>query len=320
MKMKKKVTNFVLNKLHLKNHSLFRTNEEGSTIRKTRLRKFKKKSIKLIFLSQIVAIWYLLILTGSYLTTDTGAYFNDTEVIENSFHASWDNDEWDKSSLDIDGTTAWADGCNVYTTVKNEGDEANTISTWRYYLYKFVGNKPTGDPVATGVVPTIPSGGVGEISAVVTENGEYKFTVRRPLGHPGNNKPDENGYSYLGWSQSITVAQCGIPNNDNAKPTTPDPVQQPIGEVTGLNWNLQGNSEKITISWINPTSTEFSHVRVYKEGQSSPFKENVKDPILYLEKKDTENTAFYKIITVDKSGKESAGIKITFSKSSVVVN
>ena len=40
--------------------------------------------------AQIVAIWYLLILTGSYLTTDTGAYFNDVEVIENSFHAKWD--------------------------------------------------------------------------------------------------------------------------------------------------------------------------------------------------------------------------------------
>ena len=43
-----------------------------------------------MFAAQIVAIWYLLIISGSYLTTDTGAYFNDVEVIENSFHAKWD--------------------------------------------------------------------------------------------------------------------------------------------------------------------------------------------------------------------------------------
>jgi YqxM protein len=319
MKMKKKVTNSVLNILH-RLHSLLRTNEEGRTIRKTRLKKFRTKNKKLLIATKIVAIWYLLIISGSYLTTDTGAYFNDTEVIQNSFHASWDNDEWDNSSLEIKGTTAWADKCNVYTTIKNDGDEANTISTWRYYIYKFVDNEPIGDPVATGIVPTIPSGGVGEISDVVTENGEYKFTVRRPLGHPGNNNPDEDGYSYLGWSQLITVTQCGDSNNNPEQPTTPEPVQLPIGEVTSMNWNIQGNSGKITINWTNPTSTEFSHVRVYKEGQSIPFKDNVTDQLLNLEKEDTENTTIYRIITVDKSGIESPGIKITVSKTSVIVN
>jgi predicted ribosomally synthesized peptide with SipW-like signal peptide len=81
MNMIKKVTNFVLNKLQKKKHLLFRTNEEGSTIRKTRLRKFGTKSKKLIVATQLVAIWYLLILSGSYLTTDTGAYFNDVDKI-----------------------------------------------------------------------------------------------------------------------------------------------------------------------------------------------------------------------------------------------
>ena len=79
MKMIKKVTNFVLNKLHLKNFSLYRTNEEGITIRKSRFKKFRKKNKKLVFAAQIVAIWYLLIISGSYLTTNTGAYFNDVE-------------------------------------------------------------------------------------------------------------------------------------------------------------------------------------------------------------------------------------------------
>ena len=74
----------------MKNSSLNRTNEEGSTIRKTRLRKFKNKSKKLLIAAQLVAIWYLLIVSGSYLTTNTGAYFNDVEEISGTIIAAED--------------------------------------------------------------------------------------------------------------------------------------------------------------------------------------------------------------------------------------
>ncbi|WML60043.1 SipW-dependent-type signal peptide-containing protein [Neobacillus sp. PS2-9] len=88
--MLKKITNFVLPTLHKKLHSLNRTNEGGNTIRQTRLKKFKKRSKKLLLAAKIVAIWYLLILTGSYLTTDTGAYFNDVEKISGTISVSED--------------------------------------------------------------------------------------------------------------------------------------------------------------------------------------------------------------------------------------
>lgn len=67
-----------------------RANEGVSTIRSTRLRKFKKSSRKLVFIAKIAAIWYLLILTGSYLTSDTGAYFNDVEKISGTISAAKD--------------------------------------------------------------------------------------------------------------------------------------------------------------------------------------------------------------------------------------
>ncbi|MBU8916135.1 amyloid fiber anchoring/assembly protein TapA [Bacillus sp. FJAT-29953] len=214
--MRNKVTNFVLKILQKKQNSLYRTNEGGRIIRSLRIRKFKKRGKGLLTATKIVAIWYLLILTGSYMTNDTGAYFNDVKVINNSFQAGkWDdtvppdNDEWDKSSLSFDGTKAWAGECNVFTTIKNTGNSANTISTWRFYLYKVTGGeKPTSGHVATGVVPKLKSGEVGQISATVKENGIYRFAVRRPLGHPGKNSPDENGYSYI-WSENlINVVSC----------------------------------------------------------------------------------------------------------------
>lgn len=83
-----------------------------------------------------------------------------------------------------------------------------TFSTWRYYIYKFDNGKPIGDPIATGVVPNIPKGGLGEISAESIGNDTYAFTIRRPLGHPGKNNPDDNGYTFIGWSNPISVTQC----------------------------------------------------------------------------------------------------------------
>jgi YqxM protein len=317
MKMIKKVTNSVLNILQ-RLHSLLRTNEEGRTIRKTRLRKFKTKNKKLLIATKIVAIWYLLIISGSYLTSDTGAYFNDVEVLKQTIQVGeWedkDNNEWDNSSLDFDGTRAWADGSNVFSTIKNVGDEANTISTWRYYLYKVINDKPSGDPVATGVVPIIESDKEGVISATVEENGEYRFTIRRPLGHPAKDNEDYSldGYTYIGWSEKITVTSI-TNGNENSSPGS----DQPIGEVNNLKWveSEKGNSGKYLISWTIPESTNFKHVRIYKGTEI--FVDNFSNQEIELKSENKSKT--YKITTVDIFGNESAGVTITISNEGIVV-
>jgi YqxM protein len=316
MNMKKKVTNFVLNKLQ-KKHLLFRTNEEGSTIRKTRLRKFRTINKKLIIAAQIVAIWYFLILSGSYLTSNTGAAFNDVEVIENSLHANWDIDQWDKSSLDFDNSKVWSDGFKVSSTIKNSGEDM-TFSTWRFYLFKVVNGSSSGDPVATGVVPNIAAGQLGEISATVGETGVYRFAVRRPLDRPGNNKPDENGYSYIWSDNQITVSGN---NHEPEKPTenevqtqTPNETSQPIDEATVINWGIKDT--KVSINLKNPSNPDFSHLRIYTEGQEKPILDKIKNQKVEL---DTTPTT-YRIVAVDKSDTESKGIKITVSQSEVIVN
>ena len=75
--------------------------------------------------------------------------------------------------------------------------------------------------------------------------------------------------------------------------------------------------EKSQLSWKNPKA-EFSHVRVYIDGEVNPIKENIKNEKLDLENVDQETT--YKITTVDNSGKESLGDKDNCSKSNVIVN
>jgi len=196
-------------------------------MRSTRSKKLRKRRKGIIIVAKLVSIWYILIFTSSYITSYTGAYFNDVETLTVSIQAEIpkteqpENDSWDRSSLDIDakGTSAWADGNNVYATVKNSGDRDITTSVWMFYLYKIIDGKPSGEPVVEGVVPKIASGELGEMKATVTGPGVYAFTVRRPLGHPAKNKPDENGYTYLGWSDYITVEG----DNSNEEPEHMEP-------------------------------------------------------------------------------------------------
>lgn len=86
--MWKTITNFVLNRIHKRGITKHHSGWEGRTIRYSRLRKFKKKSKGLLIAVKILALWYLLILSGSYLTADTGAYFNDIETISETIGAA----------------------------------------------------------------------------------------------------------------------------------------------------------------------------------------------------------------------------------------
>lgn len=106
MNMKKKYSSFVLNKIHKVMRSLKRTNEEGGTLRHSRLRKFGKRGRKLALLAQIAAIWYLSFAMVSYLTTDTGAYFNDVETISETISAAPDFCEGISPSTDY-----WQNHC-----------------------------------------------------------------------------------------------------------------------------------------------------------------------------------------------------------------
>lgn len=95
--MRKTFTNFVLNIVHTISITKHKTGWEGRTIRYSRLKKFKKKGRGLLIAAKILALWYLLILSGSYLTADTGAYFNDVETINGMINVSesfCDDDKW----------------------------------------------------------------------------------------------------------------------------------------------------------------------------------------------------------------------------------
>ncbi|MGE8204414.1 SipW-dependent-type signal peptide-containing protein [Heyndrickxia sp. NPDC080065] len=73
----------------------------GIKIRNSRLRPFKNKNKRLLLIAQIVAIWYIVIIAGSYLTSNTGAYLNDSDKVTGKITVgTWEKD--DKEGIEED--------------------------------------------------------------------------------------------------------------------------------------------------------------------------------------------------------------------------
>lgn len=238
--MLKKITNFVLNKLQMTNHPLNRTSEGGKPVRFKRIRKFKTKGKKLAIAAQLLAIWYLLIITGSYLTSDTGAYFNDVKVIENYFHAKWDEPEyseddgnWGKSSLkEVSIKGSCENG--ILARFTNTGESVNHELT-KYEIYWIEkGNPKFGEIITTGNFPIPNKGEFFDIFFKPLKNGIYKVKAYHETRH-GNGNGDEKGP----WSDDIQIKDCTGPipkagNNSESKSNVSEELIQ-IGEETETN-------------------------------------------------------------------------------------
>jgi predicted ribosomally synthesized peptide with SipW-like signal peptide len=324
MKMKKKVTNFVLDILHMKFHPLFRTNEGGRIIRNSRIMKFRKKNKKLVIAAQLVAIWYLLVVTVSYLTTNTGAYFNDIEQISETI-------------------TAAEDFCQEFKTDKEKNSD--------YYKTFCKDNAGLGngkepfDP-GTGGKGTDPDnpghnkGGcddhtnapcseVNQIRETHTDNSItlswsnpsnesfnfvkiYKNDNPTPVGENLREGLfiDESLLPSTKYSYKITTVDSS--GNESSGVTIDVTTSNDLSDnyfpknVTSLIGSRNGKSDNISLSWKNPTG--ISHVRIYNEGNSNLVADNVKGENIKL----TSNGEItFRITTVDMIGIESTGEKVT---------
>ncbi|MCM3692728.1 amyloid fiber anchoring/assembly protein TapA [Neobacillus niacini] len=292
------------------------------------MRKFRTKSKKVIIAAQIVAIWYLLVISGSYLTSNTGAAFNDVEVIENSLHVNWDkypedDGVWGNSSLSevsIRGTCEEG----IYARFTNTGESVSHELT-RYEVYWSQSDNPkNGVVVENGTFPIPDKGEYFDIYYKPLKDGRYNIKAYHETGHANG-----NGNGTGPWSGEITITGCNNPieGDGNGTQTQPEPeppvIDQPMQEII-ISENLTtiqktGGSGKVTVNlkWINPSHPSFHHVRVYIEGNDQPIMDDI--TIEELEMKNIQ-PATYRITAADESNKnESAGIKVIISEDNVVV-
>ncbi len=116
----KERNNYVLLNIHTVtsiNHSKVSKKRWGDLLRSTRLRKFRKKYQPLIICFKAVIVLYMVIFSASYVTTDTVAYFDDTNVSAVTITAGTWEDEQDKDEKE-----------NVKDEVKEELEDRSSLA------------------------------------------------------------------------------------------------------------------------------------------------------------------------------------------------
>ena len=284
--MKNRHSNFVLCIIQKMKRSRKRTDEGGVFIRYTRLRKFKKPSKRISIAAQIVAIWYISIFAISYLTTDTGAYFNDVEVSEGSITVS-------------------SNFC---------ADAKKGSKFWRTYCK---------DNAGIGNGPDTPDEDTGNHTDP-DNPGHNKGDCDDHTGAPcseGKTKESEESESEASVEPEVPIKDDESQPDSEQSEEEEQPqieIEEPLGEISDLGWSTsdKGNSGWMVINWKNPDSPNFSHVTVYKDGEAKANKSNITNQQVELKGEDAG--VIFKVVTVDSKGNESQGIKIKITKEEVI--
>ncbi|WP_171050967.1 amyloid fiber anchoring/assembly protein TapA [Bacillus sp. BHET2] len=253
-------------------------------IRFKRQRKFRNnKNIKLVL--ELVGIIYLSLFTLSYLTSQTGAYFNDQEQSTIFISSGKWLEEWDKSSLTFTNkqSTQKVSGCGkieISTIIKN-GSKNDMKGTSEYEVYfSQTGNPKDGKKVAEGMVESLQSNQSTTLTYKTDVTGNYKFRAFQRPGH--GNKYDER---HDLWSETITVTcKETIPDKKEQEKsieqpiTTPEPTikkeerKAPVKEQRTEPENPPGESEKPIETKKEESDTKGE---VVTKENSTPKTENV---------------------------------------------
>lgn len=196
-------------------------------------------------LIQFAAIWYLLILTSGYLTSDTGAYFNDSSQVNGNFQVGTWQEVWDKSSLafpnkdqTVTGVRIDPNTCQqieISTDIINNGSAMQGNSTYEVY-YIASGNPKSGQKVGDGVITPILSGKSEKLKYLATKPGNYKFRAFQRPGHANNYNTQQDL-----WSETITLACPDKTSNVNLQSQSSQPSNAQSSNVT-VNQNLNSSS------------------------------------------------------------------------------
>ncbi|MFG6118819.1 amyloid fiber anchoring/assembly protein TapA [Thalassobacillus sp. B23F22_16] len=178
-------------------------------IRISRLSDFRKKHRSIMV--KLFSIFYVSTLILSYATSDTGAFFNSKSVAKTTIQAGhWEEKSlWDKSSLKFvkekggEVKELMEQGCKplkIMAAIKNSGSDMEGTSEFEVYYSESGNPMKKGEKIADGTIEIIKKDGVGEISYIAKEPGNYKFRAFQRPGH--GNKEDER---HDLWSDTITV-------------------------------------------------------------------------------------------------------------------
>ncbi|MED4016574.1 amyloid fiber anchoring/assembly protein TapA [Sutcliffiella cohnii] len=176
-------------------------------MRSSRLRKYGKKHKAFLIVLQMALIYYALIISFSYLTNGTLAYFSDTSKTNATISTA--SDWYDGSHLIFPNRgTQVVHSCppvDIAVEVKNEGLSMSKPTEYEIYYTELKENgnpRKHGDIIASGWIEPIPEGGSILLTFKAEKVGWYVF---KALQRPGFEKDYINRKEV--WSEKVKV-QC----------------------------------------------------------------------------------------------------------------
>ncbi|MGD6966614.1 amyloid fiber anchoring/assembly protein TapA [Rossellomorea vietnamensis] len=185
-------------------------------IRYVRTKKFRSQSKGLKVVAQLVAIWYIVIFTTSYLTSNTTAYFSDQDPASVTIQAgTWVTESEPEpqiengiSSLDFtsneDTTVKMCQPGEISTEVINTGDTdmEGTLEYEVHLISEEQGQEKEGELEDSGVIEPLNQNERILLKYQANKAGKYTFKVIH-IPDPVNQPEEKQEF----WSGGITI-QC----------------------------------------------------------------------------------------------------------------
>lgn len=238
-------------------------------IRTSRSNKLSKKNKKLVLLVKIVAILYLTLVTASYLTSNTGAYFIDTDNVNGRITAGiWkekleDKEVENKDSLRFSSDNQKIDACGITTIsvqIKNNGNDMEETTVFDVYYSEF-GNPEAGVKVAYGIVPKLSFDQTATLTIEANKPGNYKYKVQDTWSgivaiqcnekktSEQQNKGEDTSTG-MKKDLNVPILERDLPNNQNeekkAKANEASKQKQDLKDTSsdGTNFNTDGEQNE----------------------------------------------------------------------------
>lgn len=193
-------------------------------------------------------------------------------------------------------------GLQNFRVLVRKNQSTTTTGTLHIALYENGVQKATASySIATGNTPTVHQFS-WDASLLADRSGKDAEIYVRGVGVYSGGGASRFGVQYgaMEWNyESESEIQDGLSLTDNTPPS----------EVSNLSESK--TSKSMTLSWINPSDYDFSHVTILRNGVQVAT--NITGTY-YVDSNLTANTQYtYLVKTVDKTGNQSAGLSITSS-------
>jgi len=256
-------------------------------MRQKRVRKYKRVSQRIILGAQLLTIWYVLIFSMGYLTSETMASFSSSSEITVKVKAGeW----WDGSKLAFIGkgnqNEKVCPSTEISVKIQNTGFTMIGSTTYEVY-YIENGNPKNGKLVKEGVLEPLEKDEIISLSHIAEQEGFYMFKAYQREGYIGKKE--------VIWSEKVKV-KCKENTEENGESEQNDKQielkinEEMISEKQEDNLLEESEKEKVKkeVQQDNSNSDEIENEQSTKGNEIIPEPSNEGSKLTVVEEQNKE--------------------------------